>query len=215
MPTAAPSRRRASRAKPKGKGKPATPTAPGTFEVPARCKLSRVLSADPTRPILTHAFLRRRKDGGTWLLATDSYHAAAIKIEPEGDLVDGFVPAGALRLMERGQKAEQLSPYAWRVETSEGLVTYDVEALLRGSVDFPDFEKLNVWTPPSDSLVDGEKGYEFGVNPTFLISASAAIGLAKFEGLRIKSYGPLRPLYVYGSTSSTDRVGVVMPVRVR
>lgn len=182
-----------------------------SITIPHRCKLSKVCSTDLTRPVLTHAYLRRRKDG-MWLCATDSYIACAVRVA--GDADEGWVPIAALRLMERGQKNEQISETAWKVWVNDGTVTFDAEPNITGSSEPPDMGKpgIDLW---------GEHGTRtatdvgaVGINPKLMERLGAGLGAHSY-GCRFDFYGDLRPILVTPlSSPERDRIGLQMPIRI-
>ena len=181
----------------------ATPPTPasvgGTITIPKGCKPSKACSTDYTRQRLLHAAVRRH-GGALWLLMTDSYVAVALKVE--GDANEGIVPIGALRLMEQGKSAVQVSATAWCVATPDGNVTFDC-----GDVgDFPDFASLGVWDKPEITNLG-----EVGMNPALMAKIGAALG-AK-HGCRMQFVGPLRPIYVTPLQIDTG-VALQMPIRL-
>ena len=189
----------------------------GKITIPAKCKPSKVVSTDGTRPIIQHAFLRRRDDE-YWLLATDSYVAVAINVRGEGQLIDGFIPVGALRLMERGQDAEQISATAWKVSTPDGQVTFDIEDRVRGAREFPNFDQYGLWEKPQvddKALSQRAKGDPFavGINPDLMKKIADGLG-ANGYGCRFEIAAPLKPIRVTPLQATGDRVGLQMPIRL-
>jgi hypothetical protein len=151
--------------------------------IPKGCKPSKACGTDRTRPILCHAYLRRH-DEQLWLCATDSYIAVALRVEGEG-VNEGYVPIGALRLMETGKLGVQVSGTAWKIETPEGALTFDCGPMGK----FPDFASLGVWNKPEKA-----KLAEVGMNTDLMAKIGAALG-AK-HGCRMTFVGALRPIYV-------------------
>lgn len=185
-----------------------TLNAPGWITVPPRCKPSKACSTDQTRPILCHAYLRRH-EGDLWLCAANSYIAVAIKVGGEAE--EGFVPVGALRLMERGQSAEQISTTAWRVKTpSDGLVTFDITSRVEGaSKNYPDFVDLGVW-----DRKEGSPLAEVGIDPGLMKQIGDAVGAGE-AGCRFEFIGPLKPIRVTPlNDPDGDRVALQMPIRL-
>lgn len=208
--------RAAAASKPRASRKSKTPleavsTAPGTITIPAHCKPSKAVSPERTRPVICHAYLRRR-DGDLWLCATDSYIAVAVKVT--GDAQEGFVPVGALRLMERGQKAEQVSKTAWKVWTNEGTVVFDIADKVDGAVAYPDFDKLNVFDgPEADKAPLSPNGkFAIGIDHELIKRVGDSIGGKR--GLRFEFTGPLRAVRLVPLQAGTDRVGLCMPIRL-
>lgn len=185
---------------------PAVDAGAGTLTLPNRCKPSKACSTDWTRPNLCHAYLRDRGKDGTWLCATDSYIATAIKVDGHG-LVEGWIPIGALRLMERGKNGTQISDAAWRVETSEGVVTYDITADVQGS-KYPDFDSLGLW----DKRKQGAIG-EIGMSPRLMAKIGDALGADNY-GCRFEFTTDLKSIRVT-PLNGEDRIGLQMPVRLR
>lgn len=193
------------------------PTGAGDTEIHARsivipkgCKPSKACSTDRTRPILTHAYLRQRGDGQWWLCMTDSYIAVALKVVTAGvDIYEGYVPVGALRMMEAGKHAEQQSGTAWRVVTNDGLLTFDCGYLDgRPPGQYPDFAGLGVWDKP-----DGNDVNAIGMNtelpsacPIFHITARQKVGC------RMDFVGPLRPIWVTPLMAEPTGVALQMPI---
>lgn len=166
--------------------------------IPKGCKPSKAVSTDWTHPNICHAYLRRHK-GALYLCATDSFIAVALRVE--GDADEGYVPIGALRLMETGKTAEQLSPTAWKVTTPEGFLTFDVG---RGG-NFPDFAGLGVWDKPDSGTLDA-----VGMNTTMMHRIGQALGAR--NGCRMEFVGPLRPIWV---TPLSFDVGVALQMPIR
>lgn len=187
--------------------KPAVVTYGGTISIPHRAQPSAACSKDHTRPILRHGYLRRRDDGSMWLLATDSYLAVAVKVQ--GDAKEGWVPVAAMRLLERGQAGEQLSATSWRIQTNEGAVTYDIEAQVAGSTNFPCFEKLGVWG--EDERPEGDFN-KFGVNPKFVERVGRAVGGT--ENIHLHLAGPLKPIRIRSRFLGDDAAALLMPIRI-
>jgi hypothetical protein len=201
----------ATRRKPR---KVAVEQAPGHIVLPSRCKPSVVCSTDRTRPILLHAYLRRRK-GALWVCATDSYIAVAIKVE--GDAEEGFIPVGALRLMERGQAATQLSKTAWTVKTNDGAVTFDIADKVDGAVNYPDFDKFGLWEDTETAKKHGEKAdtWPLAVGINAALMKRIQDGLGATHGCRFDIAAPLRPIRVTPLQSvDGDRVALQMPMRI-
>lgn len=199
--------------RPKANGKPKTQDMwGGTINVPAKCKVSKVASTDKTRPILCHAHITEH-DGKMWLCATDSYRAVAVMVDGSG-LREGFIPIGALRLIEQGRQCEQLGRYSWRVETPDGSVTFDVESTLKSSKDFPDLAKVGIFDKYEAGEWTFQKGkpINVGFNPEFMASMSAALG-AKF-GVRLEMVGPLKPTRVFALGNEARGIGLLMPIRL-
>lgn len=182
---------------------PEPQTTPGSITIPPRCKPSKVCSTDRTRPVLCHAYLVEH-DGALWVCAADGYIAVAVKVD--GHAAEGWIPIGALRLMERGQDAEQISPTAWRVQTNEGVITFDIEADVKGAT-FPDFKGLGVWDKREEGSVDA-----VGMNTKFMQRIGEAIGAE--HGCRFEFIGPLRPIRVT-SLGHDGRVALQMPIRLQ
>jgi hypothetical protein len=170
-----------------------------SITIPKGCKPSKACSTDRTRSILCHAYLRRH-DEVLYLCMTDSYVAVALRVD--GDAEEGYVPIGALRLMEAGKVAEQVSETAWRVITNEGLLTFDCGEMGK----FPDFASLGVWDKPDKGAVDA-----IGMNTSLMHKIGQALGAR--GGCRMQFIAPLRPIYV---TPLGFDVGVAlqMPIRI-
>ena len=182
----------------------ATPPAPasvgGTITIPTRCKPSKACSTDRTRPTLCHAALQRH-DGSLWICATDNYIAVAVKVE--GDADEGRVPIGALRLMERGLPAVQVSETAWKVQTNDGAVTFDCGDIR----NFPDFKGLGVWDKPEGAGVEA-----IGIHPVLMARIGLALGAR--NGCRMQFVAPLRPIWVTPLSLGHDGVAIQMPIRL-
>lgn len=170
-----------------------------TIKIPRGCKPSRACSLDLTRPTLCHAYLRKHKES-MWLCMTDSYIAVALKVY--GDCDEGYVPIGALRLMESGKTAVQVSSSAWTVLTSEGTLTFDCGEL----GNYPDFASLGVWDTSEKGAVDA-----IGMSTNLMHKIGQALG-AK-HGCRMEFIGPLRPIRVY-PLRFDHGVALQMPIRV-
>lgn len=191
--------------------KPPTPTGAGdTITIPDGCQPSRVCGSDQTRPALCHAWLTHRDDGW-WLCATDSYIAIALRVRPDGKLVEGWVSIDALRLMERdGTAGQQLSPTAWRVALDEGSATFDV-ALLTDTAP-PDMAKLGMWDRPGPGGSIGE----IGMNPTLMARLGHGLDMhgALGSGLRFTFAGELKPIRVAHPQYPDERIGLQMPIQL-
>lgn len=194
----------------------AVPSAPGSITIPAKCKPSQGASTDRTRPVLTQAYLRRH-DGDLWLCTTDSYIAVAVKVE--GNAQEGYIPIGALRLMERGQKAEQISTTAWKVWTKEGTVVFDCEEFVSGKTAYPDLSKLGIFDAPdknpNDPIEPDKAGrWQIGMNPLFMKRMADALGAGDY-GCRFQFVGQLKPIMVFPLQSDgASRRGMLMPIRI-
>jgi hypothetical protein len=187
--------------------------AASTIVVPHRCKLSKVCSTDRTRPILTHAYLKRRGDGW-WLLATDSYIACAVRVsESATDAEEGWVPIGALRLMESGKPGEQISTTAWRVVANDGYVTFDVLPSVVETSVFPNFgaKGIDLWGE-GDSKPKSIPAA--GINPRLMARLGEGLGAHNY-GCRFEFLGENKPIRVTPlSSPDADRVGLQMPIRL-
>lgn len=191
-----------------------TPAGAGTepldarsIRIPKGCKPSKAASTDRTRPILTHGHLRHH-DGAMWLCTTNSYIAAAVKIEAGGDVMEGYIPIGALRLIEAGRTAWQVGPTAWKVVTPDGFLTYDCGDIRgRSPGEYPGFKSLGVWDPPKAADVS-----EIGMNTTYMHQIGQAIGAR--NGCRMQFVGPLRPVWVTPLGVTHEAVAIQMPIRM-
>lgn len=194
----------------------AVPSAPGSIVIPGKCKPSQGASDDRTRPILTHAYLRRH-DGDLWLCTTDSYIAIALKVT--GDAQEGYIPIGALRLMERGQKAEQVSTTAWKVWTKEGTVVFDCDDSISGTTAYPDLAKLGIFEQQEknqhDPIAPDKAGrWQVGMNPKFMKRIADALGAGDY-GCKFEFVGQLKPIRVLPlQGSGSDRIALLMPIRI-
>ncbi len=174
--------------------------------VPKGCKPSKACSTDRTRPILTHAYLRRH-DGALWLCVTDAYVAVALKVEAGPDVTEGFVPVGALKMLEAGRHGEQMSPTAWRIVTPDGLLTFDCGDLHgRAPGQFPDFANLGVWDKPDAGCVEA-----VGMNTDFMHRIGQALGAR--GGCRMDFVSQLRPIWIT-PLGHDGRVALQMPIRL-
>ncbi len=201
--------------------KPVTETqTQATIILPPGVRPAKACSRDTSRPILCHAYLREREDGW-WLLATDAYIAVAIKVQTQGEIVEGYVPFDTLAHMRWGERVvEQLSPTAWRAFTDRGTATHDVgELVATVKKPYPDFEKLGMWEGEP-----AEPQAELGLNARMTRRLVKALGIAKHHGCR---YDLRKPPYwshaesapeamirVTGGHRYPDRVGLQMPVRL-
>lgn len=198
------------------------PTTKPTIILPAGVRPARACSSDTTRPMLCHAYLREREDGW-WLLATDAYIAAAIKVEAKGDVVEGYVPFGALSDMRYGGLAnEQVSATAWAVLTERGRIVYEIpEPVVSSAKPYPDFNVLGMWEgEPAEPVA------VIGMNPRFARRLALALGIARHDGCRFemrKAPGIARPpqspdlpamMRVTGGYRYPDRIGLLMSVRL-
>lgn len=200
----------ATASKPKAAKKADTPAFGGTISIPARCKPSRALGTDVTRSVLTHAYLRRRQ-GALWLCATDSYIAVALKVE--GDAQEGYIPASALKQMERGKHGEQISETAWRIQTEPyATTTFDVTDQLAGSKGYPNFDDLHVWDDVT--YVWNGDPVSVGINPDLMKRIGDSFGTGDHIGCRFDVPGPLKPIRVTPLRSSIEGVALQMPVRL-
>lgn len=172
----------------------------GQILIPKGCKPSKACGTDQTRPILLHAYLRKR-DNDTWLCMTDSYIAVALKVE--GDVEEGYVPIGALRLMENGKTGTQVSTTAWKVRMPDGTLTFDCGQ----THQFPDFAGLGVWDTFESGAVDA-----IGMNGEMMARISAALGAR--NGLRMDFIGPLRPIHVTPLGLLDHGRALQMPIRL-
>lgn len=193
------------------------PAGAGEGEIPARsivipkgCKPSKACGTDRTRPILTHAYLRQH-DRQWWLCMTDGYIAVALKVTAGVDVVEGYVPVGALRMMEAGKHAEQQSGTAWRVVTNDGLLTFDCGYLDgRPPGEFPDFKGLGVWDKPDSGDVNA-----IGMNTELMWKIGQALGTARQNvGCRMDFVSPLRPIWVTPLMAEPTGVALQMPIRL-
>lgn len=190
-----------------------------TIVIPNGARPSKACSRDTTRPLLCHAYLKRREDG-LWLLATDAYIACALKVTGEPEADEGFVPFGALKLMQRGYSGEQVSDSAWLVRTDRHTVTFDVGRTVDSSKPFPDFDKLGVWGgEPADPVAS------IGMNAHMTRRLVQALGVGENSGCRYEmrvcpaTTSPASEdipamLRVTGGYRYPDRIGVQMPVRL-
>ncbi len=184
--------------------------------IPTGARPSKACSRDTTRPVICHGYLRRRADG-LWLLSTDSYIACALKVHGEAE--EGFVPFGALRLLQRGYQGEQVSESMWTVRTDRGHITFDVGESLGKTNPFPDFEKLGVWEGEAADPVA-----ELGVNAHMTRRLAQALGIGENDGCRYEmrkvplmspgAVGIPAMLRVTGGHRYPDRIGLQMPVRL-
>ncbi len=184
----------------------------GSIVIPHRCKVSQVCSKDYTRPILTHAYLRGREDG-LWICATDGYIACAVRVSSDvRDAEEGWVPIGALRHMEAGRAAVQMSHTAWRITTNDGYATFDVLPTVTEDNVFPDLEKLNVWG--TEGTFEPAFVLAMGINPKLMARLGAGLGAHDY-GCRFEFMGALKPIRVTPlSSPDADRVGLHMPIRL-
>lgn len=186
----------------------------GSLRLPAKCKPSKVASTDQTRPLLTHAYLRKHNDV-MWLMTTDSYSAVAIKAE--GDAKEGWVPIGALRMIERGQEAEQLSATSWKITLPDGYQVFDCASGVTGSTQFPNLDALGLFEPAPKA--DGPAGgaVEFGLNPDILARLADGLGASGryAGGLALHVHAPMKAVRAYAlGHPATERVGLFMPIRL-
>ena len=186
----------------------------GTITIPRGCRPSMVCDCEGTRPVITHAYLHRREDD-LWLLATDSYIACAIRVE-EDNARDGWVPIGALRLMEQDEAAVQVSNTAWSVYTHEGTITFDVAPQLGEDATFPitAVEPL-LWGDHTEGPVS-----DIRLDPALTVRLAEALGAnmgcdpdRPSWSVRLEFAGPLKPIRVTAGGDAGGRIGAQMPVK--
>jgi hypothetical protein len=188
----------------------------GTFIFASICRPWAACSNDETRPVLCHPYLRRRNDG-LWLLASDSYIAAAIKVNEgtEGTVQDGFVPRKVAKLIRRGCEATQLSPTAWKVIVEPGYheATYDVAGLGIGTESkFPDLESIGLWDgPKAGAPFDDDIRLKF--DPALTQRLNVALGGMYGRGIEARFYGPLTAIHYQGPFG--DAFGLQMPMQMK
>lgn len=176
---------------------------PKTIWLPHGCKPSVALSKDETRPILCHAYLKRRDDG-LWLYATDSFIAVALKVE--GDAEEGYLPGGALRVLEHGRPIEQDAPGKWSRTFKRAGQRQDI-AWTVDLGDYPDFDALGVFN------TDDRTGPRQPVllDPVLIKKVGRALG-----GSVLFDFGmPLKPVRVRGGNCQNPdgRRALIMPMR--
>ena len=182
--------------------------------IPAGSKPWKACSQDETRPVLCHAYLRKRDDGW-WLLATDAYIAIALKVEPIGDLVEGWVPRRALKALAANRLAEQVDAMSWKITTNTGHEVIRVPGLIGDTTTFPDLAAAGMW-----EYEPGEPAAAVGLNPRLLWRVHQACGLAGSEGVKLErtTYkdkdAAESPFRVTFGVHSPDRIGLLMPVRL-
>lgn len=180
---------------------PKPTTVEASITIPKGCKPSKACSTDWTRPLLCHAYLTHEPDGGPWLCMTDSFIAVALRVETDAE--DGFIPIGALRLMETGKPGTRVSDTSWSVKTNEGTVTFDCGPMGK----FPNLKNLGLWDKPEERADVAA----VGMDPALMSKISAALGAR--NGLRMDFIGELRPVYV--TPLRFDRgLAMQMPIRL-
>ncbi len=73
-------------------------------------KIERVVSKDPTAPVLLHPFLRIEPGGGGTLLASDKFSAVVMPVEVEQDDVSGPVHVEAIKAARKLDGTIRCSP---------------------------------------------------------------------------------------------------------
>lgn len=193
----------------------ATDPGAASIIIPSGCKPWKACSKDETRPVLCHAYLRERDDGW-WLLATDSYIAMALKVEPRGDLAEGWVPRRALKAIAANRLTEQVDAMSWKVTTNTGHEVIRVPQLIGDTTTFPDLAKFGMW-----EYEPGEPATAIGMNPRLAWRLYQALGFAGTLGgaklerttYEAKTSGE-SPFRVTGGVHFPDRIGLLMPVRL-
>lgn len=191
------------------------PERPGRIIIPAGCKPWKACSTDETRPVLCHAYLREREDGW-WLLATNSYIAMALKIEPLGDLAEGWVPHRALKAIAAGRMTEQVDTMSWKVTTNTGHEVIRVPGVIGEATTFPDLAAFGMW-----EYEPGEPAAAIGMNPRLAWRLHQALGFAgtvkgvKLERTTYKAKASDEsPFRVTAGVHFPDRIGLLMPCRL-
>jgi hypothetical protein len=147
--------------------------------IPAGCKPWKACSQDETRPALCNAYLRERDDGW-WLLATDAYIAAALRVEPVGDLAEGWVPRRALKALAANRPTEQVDTMQWKVTTNTGDEVIRVPGLIGEKTTFPGLAAFGMW-----EYEPGDPAAAIGLNPHLLWRLYQALGLTG-QGVKLE-----------------------------
>jgi hypothetical protein len=179
--------------------------------IPDGCKPWKACSGDETRPTLCHAYLREREDGW-WLLATDSYIAAALKVEPVGDLAEGWVPRRALKAIAANRLTEQVDAMSWKVTTNTGHEVIRVPQLIGDSTAFPSLAAFGVW-----EYEPGEPAAAIGMNPRLAWRLHRALGFVngvKLERTTFNRKDAGESPFRVTAAHFPDRIGLLMPVRL-
>lgn len=192
--------------------------------LPSKCKPSKVLSKDKTRPRLTAAYLRNAGDGMR-LEVTDSYRLAVIPVEGDTSTCsEGYIGADALKAIEKGTTNRHVDFVAnGTVDVFPGdgsAVKFDRP----DPGDYPNIEQL-LGDPPAAT-------FKVGINAKFLHELAQALGNAEgveltFDADRIhpgagSSYARaigVRPLSsvvncVSRAGGDDEPRGLIMPIRV-
>lgn len=191
------------------------------LNLPKGAKPSKTLSADPTRPILQHAWLRPDPVAeNVWqLITTDAYvlvmHRLMVKniSSPLPELTEGPIHLDHLRMIE------QAKHMAWacdedqiHVLSKDGMPTgIHLDRRLHwppGSKPFDVDQLMSGW-PAFDQPGNGDK---FGLNGKYLANVQAAFG-SECTGLVIRTATPLRPVRL-DPMGPMDAWAVQMPIRV-
>lgn len=188
------------------------PTQEGSFAWPSGGPRPWKACGGPTRPALHHGYLHRRDDG-LWLVMTDSYIAATIRVT--GDASPGYVPRDVMKHMTKGAQAVQLSATSWRVELRDGHRIYDLARRIYDPSDASDgsavaasLEKSGLWAEIQDLEVAPAAVVAF--DPQLTLRLMQALGIR--GGALLHLTGDHKPMRVT-SPHYTDRIGLQMPMR--
>lgn len=187
-----------------------------------KCKPSRVLSRDRTRPLLMAAWVRLAggKPGDhDELIATDSYTFARIPLTDGHGLKAGPISPTVLKLLEQGREHVALDDGSIQVFDDNGRITYAPPAHADGG-------KLPPYVTNPDSMMpdisNGQVAVTIGLNADLLKNLADAIGAPGGSvALRVnvdrQTFQPSLRAYLVTATRDRDEpggpVGLLMPVR--
>ena len=169
---------------------------------PPKVKLEKVVSADRSRPVLSHTYLRADPNDPTrgTLEACDTYKLARVPVELEEGDTEGLLTVESLKA---AQKANRLRPRL----SANG--TADVP----GGPSFPRPEEGTF--PNTATLIpEGEIAFTVGINAKFLHELAQGLGVdaVRLDFLKVGDEpSAVRPIQVRPIGGQGD--GLIMPIR--
>lgn len=199
------------------------------MRISLRTKLEKLVSKDPSRPVLTHLYLRIVGEGGDrrgFLEGTDSYKLGRVPVELEEGDTEGFIPAEVIGAARKAKADSIRANGSLELETF-GKVIASFPRTFEGT--FPNTDQLLDVTP---ARINGAR-WTIGLNPKLLLELAEGMGAetVTLEFANTKTYSrgsdpaetpdpsPLRPIMVRplgmvrGCEDNHEAVGLLMPIR--
>jgi len=182
-------------------------------------KLTKIVSKDQSRPILTQMLLDTEK---SVLVGTDSYKLACIPVDVENEDVTGLVPAAILdAFVKAHKKRDHVKPSLHCLETDFILAAVDNRQTWSRQSDSPIGEDALKQFPKTDLLFPEDLfEFEIGLDTKLLRELAEGIGCDDVKLVFAKEkdgYRPsaLRPVTVAPMGANHEGLrAIVMPKRI-